>query len=418
MKRTIILVGDYNRNDFNYIAKELRGEIDFYFLEYLNPGRIKNKDVYTMGTPIFWKDFHDACEMIEKIKPEKVLFYFIETYNHVALNVACKVKKIPTFHIDHGLRLSLDFYEELNQITPDQRGGHKDFKDYINISKEFIDRIKNRRFFFKTLKHIPTPEAKFLKEYYKIRRENNIFETFKKVNSEYRLADSYISFSPKVFESYVQMDHLPSNYPVNFIGVPVFDDLANFSKNNSSSGKNLLFIDQPMAERNVPGWTLDFKEKFLDNLVSLSEKLGIDIYIKPHPLNDLHSYETIKKSNRISIISGFTDNLLKNIGIILSFSSTLLMPFMAMDEKVVFIFELKSTGNNNTSPFTKYFKQLGPVDVIYNFEDLKGKIRESDTYLEKQKKLKGDFTKKWLYKFDGQSTNRLKALLLNPNSNF
>lgn len=413
MKKRIILIGDYNRNDFNYVAKELKDEIDFFFLEYLNAKKIKNKGVYALGTPIFWKNYSDAYEMLEEIKPDKVLFYFIETYNHVALNVACKVRNIPTFHIDHGVRFSLAFYEERNKKYPDQRGGKRVFKDYIYIIKELSDRLKTKRFFFNTIKKSPLKEAQSLKDYQVIRKANNIFNTFKKVKTFNRVANSYISFSPKVFESYSELDHLPTDYPVNYIGIPVFDYLARLHYSNLPVGRNILFIDQPLVEQNHPGWTKEFKQQFLENLSNLCSDLDSHMYIKPHPLNDIRIYKILENESNISIINKFDESLLKDVGVILGFSSTLLMPFIAMNEKAVFIINLGlGTGDMVISPFTKYLEESWPVEVIHTFEEFKPKIKNRELYLQKQKWAKSDFVSNWLYKFDGKSTERLKALLL------
>lgn len=36
MKEAVILVGDYNREDFLLVAKLLHEKLDFYFIEFLN----------------------------------------------------------------------------------------------------------------------------------------------------------------------------------------------------------------------------------------------------------------------------------------------------------------------------------------------------------------------------------------------
>ena len=43
MKSRILLVGDYNRSDFIFVAKQLKGEAKFYFIEYLNEKNLINK---------------------------------------------------------------------------------------------------------------------------------------------------------------------------------------------------------------------------------------------------------------------------------------------------------------------------------------------------------------------------------------
>ncbi|HEX2535871.1 MAG TPA: hypothetical protein VHK69_19145, partial [Chitinophagaceae bacterium] len=106
MKRRFLLVGDYNRNDFLEISRQLK-EVDFYFIEHINAGAITNKEAGKSGTILFWKDFKSAFDLLDQVRPDKVLFYFIESFNHVALNAACKIKGVPTYHLEHGLRFAL-----------------------------------------------------------------------------------------------------------------------------------------------------------------------------------------------------------------------------------------------------------------------------------------------------------------------
>ncbi len=221
MNMNILLVGDYNRSDFLYIAKHFHKEIKFYFIEHLNKNELLNKECFEYGEVLFWKDFAGAYELLDKIKPDKILFYFIESYNHVALNVAAKMKRISTYHLEHGLRFPLTFFKTFTNSS-EKKKSHilNHFKKVIQLST-LNDKIKNRRFFIKTIAQSESKAASFLNEYFKIRSKHSILETWQILQDPLRLPDSYISYSPFVFKFHKELDRLPENYAVHFTGIPI-----------------------------------------------------------------------------------------------------------------------------------------------------------------------------------------------------
>src|SRR5688572_9938310 len=100
----IIVVGDYSREDYCLVGKILKDVFEIIFFEYLSETEVSNDAYKKWGRAIFWNEYNCTVEMIEEIKPAFVLFYFIESFNHVALNVACKFRGVKTFHIEHGIR--------------------------------------------------------------------------------------------------------------------------------------------------------------------------------------------------------------------------------------------------------------------------------------------------------------------------
>src|SRR5688572_32206261 len=103
-KRRLLIVGDYNRKDFVEAFCKCKNDFEFYFIEYALRSEVKADYYKAYGKAIFWKDFNNAYSLLKEIKPDKVIFFFIESYNHAALNVACKNLKIPTYHLEHGFR--------------------------------------------------------------------------------------------------------------------------------------------------------------------------------------------------------------------------------------------------------------------------------------------------------------------------
>lgn len=407
MRKRILIAGDHNRNDFLFIARLLKGDADFFFIEYLNDKDIKNRDCLALGKVLFWKDYSDAYDLLDSVKPDKVLFYFIETFNHVALNVACKVKGVSTHHLEHGVRFPLSYYKAINASQAIVK--KPSLINRIKVYADLYDKYLNRQFFINTKNKSPKEESSFLSQYYKVRRSNEVFETFEKIKSPLRLPDSYISFGPLIFAFHKQLENLPDNYPVQYIGIPQFDDFYKF-QNVEKYNCHVLFIDQPLHEQGLYGWTEIEKENFLSQLLKVVVKQHRKLFVKPHPWNDSRVYNELKSSPHVQFVSDNWDDIIPEISIVLGFSSTLLLPFMALKHTTCFAMEVHPT--KLQIPYSQFMIESGACDAIINLEELERILKDLSAYKNKQSNTKEQFIKRYMFKFDGLSGERLKKIVL------
>lgn len=411
MKQNIIIVGDYSREDFLFVAKQLLGYFNFYFLEYADQGEIKSNYYSSYGKAIFWKDFSSSFDLVDKIKPKAVLFYFIETYNHVALNVTCKHLGIKTFHLEHGVRnykiQELIFNSKKNE-TVAQPGNR--FKKVSNL----YSKIKTRFFFYNTLLKLPTQYSRFLKGYYKIRSKKDIFETFSLVKDQLRVADHYISFSPKIFEFHQKADHLDCGKKVSFTGVPSFDFLSNLKK--VSDCNDILFIDNAFESQALFGWNDTYKLEFLKALSEFANSVNKPLWIKTHPYSNSEVYDICRNSYGIKVIDQQEEfnEALKKSSVIIGFYSTLLMALMALDHTVCFSLEMHPEKSNYE--LSSFLVETGATMKINNWEELKKCMDNIESIYHYQTRFKKKFISEWLYKFDGMASERLKNILLSEIS--
>lgn len=412
MKDNIIIVGDYNRNDFLYVASVIHEYYNVFFLEYTHPAEILSDHYKEYGKAIFWGDYKSAFHLVDDIEPKIVLFYFIETFNHVALNVTCKHKGIKTFHIEHGVRSYELLKANIDKIKSQKVSTAVHF---FNKFKNFKSRLKSRLFFQNTVRLLPKPCNSFLQEYFKIRNSNTIFETFKEINNPLRIADSYISFSPRIFEFHQKSDHLPANYPVHFIGCPSFDYLAG-EVIDQPVGNNILFVDNAFEVQHLFGWSEGNKIQFLNQLVNISVAENKKLWIKPHPYTKQEVYAATREKQNVSFIEseGNFIEAIKACRIIIGFYSTLLMPLMAMEHAVCFSLEMHPIKLEKEPSF--FLTETGAISKIESWEQLANAFKNLDAIFQEQKRNKGKFIEDWLYRFDGRSTERLKNILLSEAS--
>lgn len=407
-RQRILLVGDYNRSDFLHVAKLLHAEADFFFIEHVNKTYIRNDECFKWGTVLYWKDYNNAYGLLKKIKPQKVIFYFIESYNHVALNVACKVHRIPTYHLEHGLRFSVSFYRDVHESRKGQEKKPVKQKAGFNIKQAF-DKYRNRRFFQNTIVESPVAEGRFLQQYYAIRSTHNIYDTTKKVKNPLRWPDVFLSFSPVIFKFHKELEDLPDGYPVRYTGIPVFDHFFSW-KNLTKSGSNVLFIDQPLYEQNLFGWTSAYRAQFLKSLAQTIVATGKKLYIKPHPLNDIQSYSALNPFNGIEYVTDDWAAVVPDIDTVIGFSSTLLLPFMAMQHIGCLTMEVHP--QHGAVPYSYFLLDSGVCHAVASFEELKAKLEKRGEWYSRQRDFKENFIENWMYKFDGKSSERLRSILM------
>lgn len=387
-------------------------DYNIYFLEYTHKGELGANQYSAFGKAIFWGGYKNAFDLLEQIKPKFVIFYFIESYNHVALNVCCKHTGVKTFHMEHGIRnyemlqeniASIDIYKKQTLIG------------FIKKLKEFKSRINGRLFFRRTISKLPVKYNLFLKKYYQIRSKNTVFDTFRKINSNLRIADCYISFSPKVFEFHQKSDHLPEDYPVHFIGCPSFDYLANNS-NISLDGSNILFIDNAFESEKMFGWHDENKIRFLSELLKFVESKKSTLWIKPHPRSRDFIYENVRNSKNAFIINQEKDfvRAINDSKVVLGFYSTLLMPLMAMKHTVCFSLEMHPSVLEKKP--SMFLVETGAINIVNSWEELGRAFEQLDDIFRKQTDFKKSFIEEWMYKFDGKSSERLKSILLSEAS--
>ena len=247
----------------------------------------------------------------------------------------------------------------------------------------------------------------FLYKYHSIRKRNSISATFEKISDRLRLPDRYISFSPLIFNYHKELEKLPGHYPVNYIGIPSFDHFVKW-KSLSSCGENILFVDQPWFEQKLLGWTMKYKSDFLKELTTVAHSLNKKLYIKPHPWNDRSLYEVIQ--DKIIVFEDNWETVIPDINIVLGFSSTLLMPFIAMDHVTCFTLEIHP--QKSEAEYSNFLVKSNACHPVRGFEDLRIKIMNRNLWHQTQKENKNYFIENWMYKFDGKSSERLRKVLI------
>ncbi|WP_147294149.1 polysialyltransferase family glycosyltransferase [Pontibacter diazotrophicus] len=406
----ILIVGYYNRKDYLDLFKGCLGYCKFYFIDYASKKEISNDFYKTYGEAVFWGDFKNATELLLHVKPHKVVFFFIESYYHVLMNLACQEHGIPTYLIDHGIRdININIRFETHLIT---QASTTSPSSYIKKLLQFKERLKARYFLRNSVNALSKANSDFFWIFYRIRKNNGVIATLNKIASPLRVANAYISFSPKVYEVHKLHDHLPNDKRVHYIGIPSFDHLAG-QKPAFVKKPQIVFLDQGLAVRRFFNWNKENYRQFLEAFANICTNAGYQLLVKLHPIQPHTDVQLWNSFQNVKVIDNEELTLqLPYTQLIIGFFSTYLLPLMALPFTTVLTLENHPIGKINVS---KSFIEAGVAHPIYNLEELHGILQDVEALHQKQLPNKAKFTEEWMYKFDGKAGERLRDILLSDD---
>ena len=399
--KPVIVVGDYKRPDLQFYLEAIGSKYEVYLLQLDIASSNSSPHKKSIGTEISISNYRHADHLIKTLNISKVFFFALENIHEVLFNISAKNIGIPTVHLEHGVR----DYETTVKFSIQRGEGTK--KSFFRISLDKIlgirqikKRIALKNFFDKSLASLPKEKKDFMIEYVKIRKSTSFLETCRVVNDPLRLPDSYISFSPKVFEFHKIKDHLKDQEKVSFIGFPQFDELQNLEIGEK---QEIIFIDQPFAELNLFGWTSDFKFQLIQRLHDeIAEKYNYAFKIKPHPNSNLQFWENCE--NSFELLKLVDEKNMYSNDIVIGFGSTMLLPLVAQDETVCFSLEIHPKIDFE---YSKFLTSSEAIEQVNSIEDLKKCISDLEEYRSKQNNEKSHFVSEWLYEYDGNSYYKL-----------
>ncbi|MEJ8803033.1 hypothetical protein [Pontibacter sp. H249] len=405
-KPNLLIVGEYNRKDYIDLFKASQHSFNYYFLEYISPKEVKNKYYKNFGKAIFWGDYKSANDLLQIIRPDKVVFFFIESYFHVILNLACKTQNISTYLMDHGIRDSnINIRLEQHFVI----GQRTSVPSRIKKIFHFKEHIKAQIFLRNSIKDLSKEELFFFSAFYNIRSKNDFINTFKIIDSPLRTANIYISFSSKTFDVHKYYDHLSNNKKVHFIGIPSYDHLVDL-KPKTKAKSQILFIDQGLVTRRFFGWTEAIYKHFIVQFNKICSIHGYQLLVKLHPIQPETDIKLWSSLSNARIIEN--EDLMLQLPftrLIVGFSSTYLLPLAALEYTTLITLENHPAGKLDVS---KSFIDAGVAHPVYKLEELHQILPNIAQFHQQQLPNKAKFTEEWMYKFDGKSGERLRNILL------
>jgi hypothetical protein len=381
------------RPELQSVFKDISDKIEFIHLYHRKPeDRIEANSPFPM---IYWFDYTSPGEMLDKIKPDKIITMEAEDLLAISLIVAARSRGIPTFAMQHGF-VPDSISEIFIPLNREPITGKGTIKRYTKLFSFFIKSIKPfsiRRFI---------QYCRYMNTYFR----KGSATAAKKFPYEWRKPDYYLCFSKFSGRHYKNRDKV-SDARLLELGVPVFDSFfRQLSEkgsyiNNGTTRPYYLLIDTSFGEYKdiVPLTTI---YRCYRNLAEYCARHNAILKIKLHPWNydspDFTDTEDIRFYRKLPAKE--LNDLIFGARACFGFFSTLTIPVVTVKKLCQVTYDgvcFKELIDQGITPVVDFFNFEAKDIVLDEFE-----VNEVNL---------AEFTKKYLYKTDGKASERLFSIL-------
>lgn len=332
----ILLIVQPDRADnYEYLRNDSENEyvLLWYEKKPLSPLPVEQYPI-RFSKIIYWADFTTPQQIINRIKPDKIVFFEIIDLRQIALIVCARANNISTFYLEHGAAGDKNTaISRWNELTI------KEYKiPYLidRFRRNFGSMVKSKLFYYSVFKGFSS-----LKSYLKylalpVKMLSGLpNKILSQTHFRERVPKYSIVFNRINWEQYALYTGIEEKDAL-LTGVPFFDK---FYRPELDIVNHVVFIDHPYLEEKMLNWTPEYHKKLADTLFSFAKKRQIKVYIKLHPRSDLSrwkSYSFDPDYVEILQMGDYTELYLKS-KLILGYSSSLINGFLCARKNVVLV---------------------------------------------------------------------------------
>jgi hypothetical protein len=406
-KPVILITGTIDRPDILAMFRDVAASAALTFVEYYFNWGIEAHPEYfkPYGTLRFWHEFNDANALLDAVRPDRIVFFYISSLNQVALKVAAQQRGIPTLHLEHGFRQR--FADSLDRPLLAQEAKRR-FK-LAKLRRELPHILRNQAFFLRSAARAQAPARSQLLGYGFNAYARGVSVDTRLKYGQLRKPDHYIAFSPEIFEFHREQDALTVEdmKRVTYIGLPQFDQFCNLPPAAVDPQRVILIDHQNLG---YFGWTLEFRHEWVKEIYESTSALGLKLFVKPHPGDLSNAWAPYAARREVEIIDhARLRELLPSTRLILGGFSTMQLPIIGLPHTVVITLEIHPEKGHLPS---KQFVDAGVVCAVTTFEDLRASLMDWERLSAEQSRHKEAFRHQFLFKMDGKAGARLRDILL------
>lgn len=390
----ILLVWNYERIDWIQPFLDLEDQFQFFFLSKF---RKKDDQVLTDTKGIqriYWTDFSSPGALLEKIKPQSIIFMSLIHFTEIVLNCVAKKKNIRTAFFQHGLVFSQDSYR--SRIAGLKRQGNSN----NGISTPIPKKWRIRYLFGAIIQGLGIKGTYSIMRYLLQKQKYTDVIAMEKNQLTERIPDWFIVYTKKNAQVFKERDGAKNEQMIE-IGNPSLDFYFKYSVSKELPfGEYFLLIDTPLyVERSRSsgfGFTKEMATDLYRRILGYAKARQKKLVIKLHPFS-FNETPLLMDADVFYVKDEYNSrDLMFQANAILSFPSTLAIPAIYFKPTLLLKF--------NANSFLDFInsKKLLPVVEI---EDLSDQSPEP-VWNEKARQF---VIEECLYKPDGKALLRLKT---------
>jgi hypothetical protein len=394
----VLLCWGYHRRGWVAPFEQLNREFDFHYIFHLS--NEEEKSSHTNQPRHYWNEFGTAQELLDEIRPDRVVFMSLSGLRPIALNMAARRRKIPTFIFQHGYFRSLENYLSLPMSRPKRDSGR-------GVPSGTSSALQAVRFMLAS-NVVEEPMDSFRAvAMLLVSRRTNLYRSQLRFRFRGRMPDRYITYSDATSEIHRQLDGADSS-SITAVGIPEFDSLFRLLADSTQDrNKSILLIDSPNAENRygVTTTSIEQKARFLNDLSVRLEQRGYELVVKLHP--ETYGATWLPSPNNIRYVGDHDVGLLiQEAHACLGFDSTLMIP--AIIARPTLIFELCD------STLATDAREFGVTTVVRGLECSDEQLAALLDAKERPARQLERFTRRLAHSADGNATKRLANALRGP----
>lgn len=396
-KRPVLLLNwNYYRADITEPLLQLAEQFELVFLHDYAPS--DKTGCVQEFTRIFWNNYASPYDLLNEIKPAKIVFYDCESFHQVGLVVAARNKGIRTFVLEHGLRGGYEVEIEKQKYYHSLKNPVTVYHHPVSGVSTISHRNLTLLFYLRALKFRDILSLPCVFKFIYSRKKYGLTYGLNRVKNKFRYADFYINFTEKNASYIMVRDGVPLNR-FRLCGNPSFDNFFAKAKKfvPSMEEKYILLLDAPFSDTDVFGMTKEDKNSFLIKLNDFAISKGMKLKVKLHPLSYSSDYffrhDNISYHRAEDIVP-----LIFNSSACVHVHMSSLMPLAMLYKPYLFF---------NTYP--EYNIDIAELNIpSYNYYDFK---KEALSIRELDENSKQRIVKDYLYDTDGRAIERIQNVL-------
>jgi hypothetical protein len=408
-KPKIVITASIDRPDILSTFQRVAADAVLTFVDYyFNWGVPSHPEHYQpYGALRFWDEFRSANALLDELRPDKVVFFFITSLNQVALKIAAQQRGIPTFHLEHGFRQRFADSAEGFAMELDNRRRF----NVPKLRRELPHIIRNHAFFVRSLPSVRPPQRQQLFRYGLTAYTRGLSIDVLAKHGRLRQPDRYIAYSPEIFEFHRELDAVtPEDMQrVTYIGLPQFDPYCNLPPAEIDP-RNVILIDHQWHGSNFFGWTLAFRHEWVRQIDEIIRALGLRLFVKQHPGDTSNAWAPYVAKGGVEIVDHERlRQVLPSTQIVLGNFSTMQLPLSGLSHTALITLEIHPEPGHFAS---RQFVEAGVATPVTTFPELREKLVDFPRLLGEQGQHKETFVRRFLHRMDGNSGMRLRDILL------
>lgn len=408
----ILLVVQPDRFDF-YSYMAAMPDVEWHLLWYEKPGQM-TIDPEELPLKIkqfhYWTAYATPQSLLNKIRPDRIVFFEIIDLRQIALLVASKKKKCTTFYLEHGAA-----GDKETAISRWHDALHLKLKRtyFLNrLTKQSVEMVRAKYFYFAASTFLRHPKSLFTYLSLPFRMlgslPNKVLSAHKFPE---RVPDYAIIFNKANLEEFELYTGIEERKAL-LTGIPFFDKYFTPLPQEENF---IVYIDTPFIEGHLLGWDEAHHEKVARSLESFARTNQIKIFIKLHPRSDKSRWDKYDLESELFEIIQFGEytELYLKAKLILGYSSSLITGLICARKNIVipgwhpeptiFGVDFSNTGLCHTS------LDLHDLETKYSFWVSKNLcIENAENYHE--------FIQRFNDPFDGKATSRVLQAIQNLNA--